>query len=124
MANEQNLIKGQATQFHSGDEAVKNGRAGGVASGQARRERKALADTLRAELAKGASANGLTKQEYIVAKCLEGLSKKTTVKDLRTIAEILGELKQNVEVSGNGVTVIVESKEQAEKLADIGNIGA
>lgn len=106
-------------------EAAENGRRGGIASGIAKRERKALADTLRAELAKMASKEGsLTKQEFIVAKCLEGLSKKTTTKDLRTIAEILGELKQSVEVSGNGVTVIVETKEQAEKLANIGNIGA
>ncbi len=30
MANEQNLEKGKATQFKSGEEAAKNGRKGGV----------------------------------------------------------------------------------------------
>lgn len=115
MANEQNLIPFQPGR--SREEAVKNGRAGGIASGQARRERKALADILRAELAKSSSASGaMTKQEYIVAKCLEGLSKKTTVKDLRTIAEILGELKQNVNVSSDKPIVVVADQLEASEL--------
>ena len=36
----------EATQFRSGEEAVKNGRKGGIASGQARRRKKALTDTI------------------------------------------------------------------------------
>ena len=36
MANEENLKKGKATQFKSGEEAVKNGRKGGKKSGEVR----------------------------------------------------------------------------------------
>lgn len=44
--NEKNLEKGKSTQFRSGDEAAKSGKKGGVASGVARREKKALKTTL------------------------------------------------------------------------------
>lgn len=37
--NDENLKKGKATQFKSGDEAARNGRKGGIASGKARREK-------------------------------------------------------------------------------------
>ena len=40
MANNKNLINGRATQFRSGEEAAKNGKKGGIASGKARRERR------------------------------------------------------------------------------------
>lgn len=99
MANEQNLRP--FTSDQSREEAVKNGKAGGIASGKARRERKTLAEVLRAELDKD-SGSGLTKQEYLVAKCLAGLAEKemkVKPKDLKTLAEVLGELKQNVELT-------------------------
>ena len=41
MANEQNLVPFTSDQSH--EEAVKNGKKGGIASGKARRERKTLA---------------------------------------------------------------------------------
>ena len=37
MANDENLKNGIATQFRSGEEAVRNGRKGGIASGESRR---------------------------------------------------------------------------------------
>lgn len=40
MANVKNLEKGKQTQFKSGEEAVKNGRKGGIASGEAKRAKK------------------------------------------------------------------------------------
>lgn len=46
MPNEQNLEKGVATQFKSGEEAVENGRKGGIASGEAKRRRKTLKEEL------------------------------------------------------------------------------
>lgn len=42
MANEKNLEKGKATRFRSGEEAARNGKAGGVASGKKRRRMKEL----------------------------------------------------------------------------------
>lgn len=46
MANEQNLEKGKATQFKSGEEAAKAGAKGGIASGEAKRARKTLREEL------------------------------------------------------------------------------
>lgn len=40
MANIKNLEKGKQTQFKSGEEAVENGRKGGIASGEAKRAKK------------------------------------------------------------------------------------
>lgn len=42
MANEKNLECGKTTQFRSGEEAARNGRKGGQASGAARRRKKSL----------------------------------------------------------------------------------
>ena len=42
MANNENLEKGKATQFRSGEEAARNGSNGGIASGAARRRKKSL----------------------------------------------------------------------------------
>lgn len=42
MPNEENLKKGKATQFRSGEEAARNGSTGGKASVAARRKRKAM----------------------------------------------------------------------------------
>lgn len=46
MPNEENLKAGKATQFKSGEEAARNGKKGGEASGVARRRKKALRDSL------------------------------------------------------------------------------
>lgn len=46
MANEQNLEKGKATQFKSGEQAAKAGAKGGIASGEAKRARKTLREEL------------------------------------------------------------------------------
>lgn len=39
MANNENLRKGELTQFRSGEEAARNGQKGGKASGAARRQK-------------------------------------------------------------------------------------
>lgn len=46
MANNENLKKGKATQFQTGDEQVKIARKGGIASGKARRENKLIKDRI------------------------------------------------------------------------------
>ena len=53
MANEENLKKGKATQFQSGEEAARNGQKGGVASGASRRRRKAMRQTVNTLLGSG-----------------------------------------------------------------------
>lgn len=44
----ENLKKGKATQFKSGQKAAESGRKGGIASGKAKRKKKALAEMARA----------------------------------------------------------------------------
>lgn len=46
MANDENLKKGVLTQFRSGEEAAKNGKKGGIKSGESRRRTAALRDTM------------------------------------------------------------------------------
>lgn len=97
----------EGRKFPTGGGQTETARKGGIASQAAARERKTLADTLRAALAENAGG-GLTKQEYIVAKCLEGLAKgKCFPKDLKTLAEVLGELKTdiNLHTEGEGITI-------------------
>lgn len=90
------------------DNARGMGSRGGIASRDAKRARKTLADTLREELEKPASERGtMTKQEYIVAKCLETLAKtRVSPQDLKTLSEVMGELKMNVNVAGEGGLLI------------------
>lgn len=52
MPNEQNLEKGIATQFKSGEEAAENGRKGGIASGEAKRKKRDIRRALEALLEK------------------------------------------------------------------------
>ena len=52
MANEQNLEKGAATRFKSGEEAGENGRKGGIASGEAKRKKRDIRRALEALLEK------------------------------------------------------------------------
>lgn len=94
------------------------GQAGAAASTRAKRERKTLAQTLREELDKMASAGGtMTKQEYIVAKCLQNLANgKCAPKDLKTISEVLGEFKQNINLDGDGMHIIVRDSAEASKI--------
>lgn len=47
MANAENLKKGEATQFRSGEEAARSGAKGGVASGAARRRKKSMKAALK-----------------------------------------------------------------------------
>lgn len=42
MANEKNLENGKRTQFRSGEEAARNGKKGGEASGESRRRKKSM----------------------------------------------------------------------------------
>lgn len=45
MPNEENLKNGEPYRFRSGEEAAKAGQKGGIASGEARRRKKAMRDT-------------------------------------------------------------------------------
>ena len=95
----------EATQFRSGEEAVENGRKGGIASGQARREKKTiqkiLADFLDSEIkdnpqfTKLASKMGVESDKSIkdifTMVCLLNSVKNGNLGDLERLSKLLGE---------------------------------
>ena len=95
----------EATQFRSGEEAVENGRKGGIASGQARREKKTiqkiLADLLDSEIkdspqfAKLASKMGVESDKSVkdifTMVCLLNSVKSGNLGDLERLSKLLGE---------------------------------
>lgn len=127
--NEKNLEKGKATRFRSGEEAVKSGKKGGVASGVARREKKALKTTLETLLSMPiedgkledvdkikslASLGGknISVQEAIVLKALQ-LALNGDIKAFNAIADILKQgTSESDTVEPDG---FIESIEEAAK---------
>ena len=99
----------EATQFRSGEEAVENGRKGGIASGKARREKKTiqkiLAELLDSEIkdspqfAKLASKMGVESDKSVkdifTMVCLLNSVKSGNLGDLERLSKLLGEDKQN-----------------------------
>lgn len=105
----------EATQFRSGEEAVENGRKGGIASGQARREKKTiqkiLADLLDGQIkdspqfAKLASKMGVESDKSIkdifTMVCLLNSVKSGNLGDLERLSKLLGE--DNAKEHNNGI---------------------
>ena len=99
----------EATQFRTGEEQVEIARQGGIASGQARREKKTiqkiLADLLDSEIkdspqfAKLASKMGVESDKSIkdifTLVCLLNSVKNGNLGDLERLSKLLGEDKQN-----------------------------
>lgn len=105
----------EATQFRSGEEAVENGRKGGIASGQARREKKTiqkiLSDLLDSEIkdnpqfAKLASKMGVESDKSVkdifTYICLLNSVKSGNLDDLERLSKLLGE--DNAKEQNNGI---------------------
>lgn len=105
----------EATQFRSGEEAVENGRKGGIASGQTRREKKTiqkiLADLLDSEIknspqfTKLASKMGVESDKSIkdifTMVCLLNSVKNGNLSDLERLSKLLGE--DNAKEHNNGI---------------------
>ena len=105
----------EATQFRSGEEAVENGRKGGIASGQARREKKTiqkiLADLLDSEIkdspqfAKLASKMGVESDKSVkdifTYICLLNSVKSGNLGDLERLSKLLGE--DDAKEQNNGI---------------------
>lgn len=82
----------EATQFRSGDEAVKNGRKGGIASGQARRRKKALTDTI-SELFSMPIKDGKLSELEKIKSITSIKGKNVTVQEAIVLAQIQKALK-------------------------------
>ena len=102
----------EATRFQSGDNAVKNGRKGGIASGKARREKATMLSTLKKLLDEEAKP-GTTYREMATLGLIKGAIKGNAL-NYKTILEALGEGKG--EDNTNGVLVdLVEAIKNAKK---------
>ncbi len=84
MANEENLKKGKATQFKSGEEAARNGKKGGEASARARAERKTLKEELLLLLSEGDT-------QKKVSAALIKKAKSGNVKAFEVLRDTIGE---------------------------------
>ena len=97
---------------------------GGKASAMKRRERKTLADALRKVLNEPTEKGSrVTKMDAIAIKSVKALYDKPTMKGLKILAEILGEMEHKITASGDGVTIVVKSEEEKNKLDNMGGLG-
>ena len=118
MANEQNL---RPSEYKLSQEEAKRG---GIASGKARRERKTLADTLRVVLEERANDAGLTRREAIVAKVVKRLYDDGDIRDLKILADVLGESVQTIDLKGVAPIVARDAEDAAAMQALLDSIAA
>ncbi|MBO7314899.1 MAG: hypothetical protein J6U49_04450 [Alistipes sp.] len=86
---------------------------GGKASGEARRAKKTLADAIRAVLDEELPGTNLTRREAIVVKTLERVYKNGKMDDLVKIAQLTGELQQNINLESHGLALNIQVGDQA-----------
>lgn len=109
MANEKNLIP--FTSDQSREEAKKNGKKGGKKSGEKRREKKLIRDALREVLNEPAApGSNKSRLEVLAADALSDLHEAPDIRKLKVLAEILGELEQNVNLSSNESGLLIGFK--------------
>lgn len=118
MANEQNL---RPSEYKLSQEEAKRG---GIASGKARRERKTLADTLRVVLEEKANDAGLTRREAIVAKVVKRLYDEGDIRDLKILADVLGESEQTINLKGVAPIVAKDAEDAAKIQALLDSVAA
>lgn len=97
MANLQNLLRGNpATQFKSGQQAVENGRKGGIRSGEVRRERAMMKQELEAMLKRTTDDNTTYKNKVTLGLLANAIDKTKggSPEAYKTILAVLGELKE------------------------------
>ena len=121
MANEKNLENGKRTQFRSGEEAARNGKKGGEASGESRRRKKSMKEAAdlflslpvadkrkkNAMIRYGLSEDDIDYQMAIVV----GMAKRAIAGDARA-AKVITEM-----LDGDKGTE--ENKEALEKLDEV-----
>ena len=103
MANEQNLKKGVATQFRSGEEAARNGAKGGIRSGEVRRENKLIKDRI---LERMGESDWDTMIDNLIARASEDTRSFEVLRD--TIGQ---KPKDELNVQGDGIEIRVHNVE-------------
>jgi hypothetical protein len=118
MANENNLKPFTNEQSH--EEAVKNGRKGGVASGKARREKKTAREYAIAVLEGYVKDKDITLKDAMMQKLIQRAITDTDLNAIKYILELIGESPaQRIEVTGKDGKDIIQkdlSREEAKEL--------
>lgn len=118
MGGKDNLVPFTSDQSH--DEAVENGRKGGIASGQSRRDRKTMrewAEVFGAVPVKVKLPDGTTTRTTTLGNIVAAQMAKATKGDTKAakfVAELLGEMVKNVNI--NGIPPLVISNEEAAAI--------
>ena len=119
MANLQNLLRGNpATQFKSGQQAVENGRKGGIRSGEVRRERAMMKQELEAML-KQTTDDNMTYKNKVTLGLLANAIDKTkggSPEAYKTILAVLGELKEEKEQEPPSLNITITDNSNLEKV--------
>lgn len=95
---------------------------GGKARAKKMKERKTIADALRKVLDEPiAKGSRQTKLDGISIKAIKKLFDNPDIRDVKVLAEILGEIKQTLTTDGDGLTIVVKSQEEKDKLDKMGD---
>ena len=120
MANEANL---KANSERTPKERVELARKAGKASGKKRRERKTIADALRKVLDEPITKGSRqTRLDGISIKVVKKMFDDPDIRDMKILAEIFGEIKQTLTTDGDGLTIVVKSQEEKDKLDNMGGL--
>lgn len=118
MANENNLKP--FTNEQSREEAAKNGRKGGIASGKARREKKTAREYAIAVLEGYVKDKDITLKDAMMQKLIQRAITDTDLNAIKYILELIGESPaQRIEVTGKDGKDIIQkdlSREEAREL--------
>lgn len=119
MANNENLTP--FTSDQSREEAVKNGRKGGIASGEAKREKKEMRDFAKLvfdELVKDKKSGAELPTRYAMVKRLvQKVLKEGDVSAFRELTKVAGEMPKDEEQNAP-VVVIVNTSEKGAKAME------
>ena len=105
------------TQFRSGDEAVENGRKGGIASGEARRKRKTLKEELLLMLSDGDIQEKIS--IALINEAIKGNNAGSVTKAFEVIRDTIGERPvEKVQATQTVVDMSAFSTEEIKAMLD------
>ena len=105
------------TQFRSGDEAVENGRKGGIASGEARRKRKTLKEELLLMLSDGDIQEKIS--IALINEAINGNNAGSVTKAFEVIRDTIGERPvEKVQATQTVVDMSAFSTEEIKAMLD------
>lgn len=110
---------GEATQFRAGEEQVEIARKGGIASGEARRQKATFRKTLEMLLDEKGK-NGKTYREMIMlGQIKSAIAGKA--ENFKTILALLGEMQENQQTTPNIEIKVIDNSELEKVMYDNNN---